>query len=52
LVKDFAQQFVGVHGETMEKRGGIGKREARQEFRVYAVRGFGSLCGGDATLRT
>jgi hypothetical protein len=22
------QQFVGMHGETMEKRDGIGKREA------------------------
>lgn len=28
FVEDLVQQFVGVHGETMEKPGGIGKREA------------------------
>ena len=28
FVKDLAQQFVGMHGQTMEKPGGIGKREA------------------------
>jgi hypothetical protein len=41
-----------VHGGKLEEPGNVGKREARLEFRVYAVRGFGSLCGGDATLRT
>ena len=28
FVENLAQQFVGLHGQTMEKRGGIGKREA------------------------
>jgi len=28
LVEDLAQQFIGMHGQTMEKRGGVGKREA------------------------
>ena len=28
FVEDLAQQFVGMHDETMEKPGGIGKREA------------------------
>jgi hypothetical protein len=28
FVEDLVQQFVGMHGETMEKRDGIGKREA------------------------
>jgi len=34
FVEDLAQQFVGMHGQTMEKRGGVGKREAQLEFKV------------------
>ena len=37
LVEDLAQQFVGMHGQTMEKRGVLGKREARLEFKLQLV---------------
>lgn len=52
FVENLAQQFVGVHDETMEKRGGIGKREA--QFGVPRLRGSGIwlTLPRDATLRT
>ena len=34
FLKNFAEQFVGLHGGKMEKRGGIGKRNER--FQIWA----------------
>ena len=35
FVENLAQQFVGVHDETMEKQGGIGKREAVRQKKPF-----------------